>query len=123
MANKNLNLIFLIFLMAMIFTGVIYIPFKFNLLIGSLATFLLIVTLTVGLLKEMIEQKYDLLSDLPAQGQTVNPIQLIAFGKIIIWQYPSEGPFIFDFVKGLEKEPRVTSSDVLSSSLNTLSFR
>jgi hypothetical protein len=121
MAFKNLRLLFMILLMAVVFTGVIYLLFKFHLLLGSLATFLLIFAITVFLFKEMIEQKYDLLSSLPKHGQPVTPFQLMVFGKVL-WQYPPEGSYIFEIEECIDKEVVLDpSSRSQSSPQNTTS--
>lgn len=117
---KNLRLLFMIMLMAAVFTGVIYILFKFHLLLGSLATFLLIFAITLILLKEIIEQKYDLLSDLPKHGQPVTPFQLMVFGKVL-WQYPPGGSYIFEINECIDKEEVLDlSSGSQSSPQNTM---
>lgn len=117
---KNLRLLFMIMLMAAVFTGVINILFKFHLLLGSLATFLLMFAITVILLKEMIEQKYDLLSDLPKHGQPVTPFQLMVFKKVL-WQYPPEGSYTFEIDECIDKEVGLDPSSGSQSSLqNTM---
>ena len=93
--NKILYLAFLIAAMSAVFTGVIVFLFNINLLLGVIAAFLIIATITVRFLREIIEQKFDLLLRLPKQGQTVNPFQLKVFDKLF-WRYPEEGSFVFN---------------------------
>lgn len=107
--NKNFHLILLILSMAFVFTLVLSVLIQINPFIGFLSTFLLIVYITIFLLKVMIEEKFRLLTSLPRNGQRVNPFQIIFLGKIL-WQYPAEGPYVFD----LSKNPisaRIQTSD------------
>lgn len=95
MKNKNVYLIFLLFGADAIFTLIAsLLLMKWGQIVGITAFFALLFLIMIYLLQGMIKQLYDLLLDPPMPGKTINPFQIIAFGKVL-WQYPKGGSFVF----------------------------
>jgi hypothetical protein len=78
-----------------IFTAIIsIILIRWGIYIGIISIFVLLLSIIVYLLLNMIAQMFDLLSNPPLPGKTINPFQIIILGKIL-WQFPNSGAFIF----------------------------